>query len=115
MSNSLSEQISDLVYRIDRAHVNSPDATFWLEEITELLLIDGTQTIDFLNSCNDKKVIYWICPLLQDIAMRFPSNRLSECLLSLIKRYPENNELPINVQRALEINKALISDEGGQP
>lgn len=115
MSNSLSEQISDLAHRIDRTHVNSPDATLWLEEITELLLIDDTQTINFLNSCNDKKVFYWICPLFQDIAMRFPSNRLSECLLSLINRYPENSELPINVQRALEINKALISEEGWQP
>ncbi len=110
MSSSLSEQISDLAYKIDKAHVNSPDATLWLEEINELLLVDDTQTIIFLNSCNDKKVIYWICPLFQDIAMRFPSNRLSECLLSLIKRYPENNELPINVQRALEIDKALTSD-----
>jgi hypothetical protein len=111
MSNNLSEQISDLVYKIDTAHVNYPDATLWLEEITELLLIDETETIDFLNNCNDRKVIYWICPLFQDIAIRYPSNKLSDCLLSLIKRYPENNELLINIQRALEINEALISDK----
>jgi hypothetical protein len=112
MSNSLSEQIIDLDYRIDGAHVNSPDATLWLEEITELLLADDTQTIDFLNSCNDKRVIYWTCPLFQDIALRFPSNRFSECLIFLINRYPENDELSINVKRALEINKVLMSDEG---
>ncbi|PSB44767.1 hypothetical protein [Chamaesiphon polymorphus] len=60
MPNNLSEQISDLVYKIDIAHVNSPSAILWLEKITELL---------------------------------------------------ENNELPINIQRALEMNKALMSDE----
>ena len=111
MTSNLSERVSNLVYKIDAAHVNSPDVILWLEEIKDLLLFDDKLTIDFLNNCSDRKILYWICPLFQDIAMRFLSNSLSECLLFLIKRYPENNELPINVQRALEINKAWMSDE----
>lgn len=112
MFNILTQQLSELVDKIESRHPNDPSVTDWIHEMIELMLKDEKETIDFLNKCSNDhaQIIYWASPLFDDIACEFHSSEMVYAMLALIPKYPEDEGLQRNVQMAINIIHNIQND-----
>lgn len=57
-------------------------------QIIEVLTENEKKTIRYLENCN-KKDLYWISEVFEDIAEKLQSKKLISCLRELDKKFPE--------------------------
>ncbi|HLP14077.1 MAG TPA: hypothetical protein VK177_19250 [Flavobacteriales bacterium] len=91
MSNyksTLSEKIAKIVFQVSRMHINDPNIPQCWDAITQLLIRDESETIDFLNSCDDEYTLGVVSASFADASFHLQSNHFIRCLEKLEQKFP---------------------------
>ncbi|GGI17977.1 hypothetical protein [Gottfriedia solisilvae] len=82
-----ANQVRKLIEERSNLHMNDPKMYEYWDWLTELLSINVSDTIKFLNSCSERE-IYWISEIFEDISAKVSSIDYIECLKELDKKFP---------------------------
>ncbi|MEH6939435.1 hypothetical protein V7056_16550 [Bacillus sp. JJ664] len=82
-----ANQVRKLIEERSNLHMNDPKMYEYWYRLTELLSINASDTIKFLNSCSERE-IYWISEISLDISAKVSSIDYIECLRELDKKFP---------------------------
>ncbi|MDM5279669.1 hypothetical protein QUF95_19900 [Paenibacillus silvae] len=83
-----SEEVISLVQKRENLHPDDPAIQLIWNELINLLKQDEESTILFLDQC-DKKYLYWISEIFEELSAEFQSRAFIDCLLRLQKKYPD--------------------------
>ncbi|WP_427181385.1 hypothetical protein [Paenibacillus sp. TC-CSREp1] len=83
-----SEEVISLVQKRENLHPDDPAIQLIWNELVNLLKQDEESTILFLEQC-DKKYLYWISEIFEELSAEFQSRAFIDCLLQLQKKYPD--------------------------
>lgn len=101
----LKNKILELIKIVDSKHINDPSSDTEMDKITELLLENVDNTINFLNEANED-ILGWVCSDFEELSYKFQSKEFIECLKKLEEKYPK--KLTSEIQNAIE---AYYGDE----
>ena len=112
MCTILKERLFELVKKIESRSPYYVEIEEWLDEMVDIMLENEGNTIGFFTNTNPShsRIIYWISPLLQDIAYRFSSDVMASAMASLIDKYPEDLGLKSDVELSLNIIHNVQND-----
>ncbi|WP_088071912.1 hypothetical protein [Gottfriedia luciferensis] len=82
-----TNQVRKLIEERSNLDINDPKVYDYWDRITELLSINVSETINFLNSCSEGE-IYWISEIFEDVSAKVSSINYIKCLKKLDKKYP---------------------------
>ena len=80
-------EIREIINNRKKLHPNDPKVEEYWEELTEVLVRDESETIDFLNECSEED-ISWISEVFEDISEQLNSIVFIKALEKIEKKYP---------------------------
>ena len=108
--NLLESKINELITHIEKLHVNDPDTIDYYNTIKDLLLDNERETMNLLQTCENKNMISHVVAFLENVADKFPSQELLHILESLVKKYSSDKILIYNLDIAIDELKYCLNN-----
>ncbi len=86
---SLLEDVSNIIDRIERLHINDPTIAKYWAELSELLIECESDTIELFDNLDEPNKIDNISSVFEEISRGLQSSAFIQCLERLEKKFPD--------------------------
>lgn len=99
------EKVIEIVNEIDSLFMEDTRFPKYWGQLTQVLSENEQETIDFLDSCNEKNIIDNISSVFADISTNFQSQKFIKCLERLEIKFPD-----LLLNPMIEVAKDVLID-----